>query len=311
MSHCPCGATKTASQKRCNQCQKFATNYCRAKKDIGSEKALIWQDAIESGKIDKEGFMTEARDVLPKELAKLIDHYIEELMVAEDEVAMVGTGDFLDEDDLKDTYAKKPLRLAAILKKTKRIWCKSSECELIEDMKYQSKESSIRKRIATSGMKAVAQQKIKRVKVEKAKPDESAKLDKGNGEAPMEDLNDGQLAKVTKWTEQIDKIITDMSGFVKTIEEAVWAEYCPPYVILKAQAVQVSAEASKATLANLTNTKRTAAKFTTIAKTIKDLQAEAKEAKRKVNLQMKEAKLAHGGEDGDGEADAEAAVGGA
>ena len=309
MAHCPCGATKTASQKRCNQCQKFATNYCRAKKDIGSEKALIWQDAIESGKIDKELFMTEARDVLPKELAKLIDSHIEELMVAEDEVAMVGTGDFLDEDDLKDKYAKKPLRLAAILKNAKRIWCNNSECELIEDMKYQSKESSSSKRIATVGMKAMAQQNVKRVKVEKAKPDESA--NKGNGEATMEDLNEGQLTKVTKWTEQVDKIITDMSGFVNTIQGAVWAEYCPPYVILKAQAVQVSAEASKATLANLTTTKRTAAKFTTIAKTIKDLQAEAKEAKRKVNLQMKEAKLAHGGEDGDGEADEEAAVGGA
>ena len=83
MALCPCSATKTASQKRCNKCQSVATNYCRVKKEMGAEKALVWKDALDTGKIDKEKFMAEARDVMPKALAKLMDHYLEELMVAE------------------------------------------------------------------------------------------------------------------------------------------------------------------------------------------------------------------------------------
>ena len=263
---------------------------------MGAEKALVWDDALNTGKIDKEKFMAEARELMPKDLAKLVDDYLEEVMVAEDEVSMVGTGEFLDEDDLKEKYAKKPQRLAAILKNAKRIWCKNSECELIEDMKYQSKESSIRKRIATSGMKAVAQQKVKRVKVQKEKPAEPASVD---GEEKLVDLTEAQLTKVSKWSEQAYKIVKELTDFVKTIEGAKWAEHMPQYVNLKLQAVIVSAEASQATLANLASTKKTAAKISTIAKTIKDLQAEAKEAKRKYLLQMNEAKLAAGIEDED------------
>ena len=296
MALCPCGETKAASQKRCPKCQSVATNYCRVKKEMGAEKALVWNDALNTGKIDKQQFMADAREVMPKDLAKLVDQYLEELFLAEDEVAMVGTGEFLDEDDLKEKYAKKPQRLAAILKNAKRMWCNISECELIEDMKYQSKESSIRKRIVQSGMKAVAQEKIKRVKVEKEKPAEPASVD---GETKLVDVTEAQLTKVSKWSEQADKIVKELTGCVKTIEGAKWAEHLPPYVNLKLQAVIVSAEASQATLANLASTKKTAANISTIAKTIKDLQAEAKEAKRKYLLQMNEAKLAAGIEDED------------
>ena len=307
MAFCPCGATKAASQKRCSKCQSVATNYCRVKKEMGTEKALVWNDALNTGKIDKEKFMADARDVLPKDLAKLVDTYLEELMVAEDEVAMVGTGEFLDEDDLKETYAKKPQRLAAILKNAKRIRILKN-AKRIEDMKYQSKESSIRKRIATSGIKAVAQQKVKRVKVQKETTAQPASVD---GEANLVDISEAQLTKISKWTEQVDKIVEELAGFVKTIEDAKWAEHCPPYVKLKLQAVIVSAEANKATLANLTNTKKTAAKISSIAKTIKDLQAEAKEAKRKYLLQMNEAKLAAGIEDEDEDEEVAPGAGGA
>ena len=296
MALCPCGETKAASQKRCPKCQSVATNYCRVKKEMGAEKALVWNDALNTGKIDKQQFMADAREVMPKDLAKLVDQYLEELFLAEDEVAMVGTGEFLDEDDLKEKYAKKPQRLAAILKNAKRMWCNISECELIEDMKYQSKESSIRKRITMSGIKTEAQEKVKRVKVQKETPAEPASVD---GEAKLQDISPAQLTKISKWIEQVDKIVKELAGFVKTIEGAKWAEHLPQYVKLKLEAVIVSALASRATLANLTNTKKTAAKISTIAKTIKDLQAEAKEAKRKYLLQMNEAKLAAGIEDED------------
>ena len=296
MALCPCGETKAASQKRCPKCQSVATNYCRVKKEMGAEKALVWNDALNTGKIDKQQFMADAREVMPKDLAKLVDQYLEELFLAEDEVAMVGTGEFLDEDDLKEKYAKKPQRLAAILKNAKRMWCNISECELIEDMKYQSKESSIRKRITMSGIKTEAQEKVKRVKVQEEATAEPASVD---GEAKLQDISPAQLTKISKWIEQVDKIVKELAGFVKTIDGATWAEYLPQYVKLKLEAVIVSALASKATLANLTNTKKTAAKISTIAKTIKDLQAEAKEAKRKYLLQMNEAKLAAGIEDED------------
>eukprot|EP00959_Pyramimonas_sp_CCMP1952_P188122 3933791-Pyramimonas_sp.AAC.1 len=63
---------------------------------------------------------------------------IEEKSETYTEVEMQGTGDFLDEDDLKEKYKNKPLRLKGILARARRFADPISGVELIEDMQYKS-----------------------------------------------------------------------------------------------------------------------------------------------------------------------------
>ena len=53
-------------------------------------------------------------------------------------VQMMGNGTFLDEEDLKEKYKSKPLRLAAIMKNTQTFFYTTSEPLLYEDMEYTS-----------------------------------------------------------------------------------------------------------------------------------------------------------------------------
>ena len=112
---CNCGKPKTLGAKRCPCCQKDSTNLCRALKSLGDEKAERWRNAIKTGGIDREEFTKQAAGKLPKDIAKMMEFRIEETFTEESTLEMVGTGDFLDEEDMRDKYKGKPKRLEAIL----------------------------------------------------------------------------------------------------------------------------------------------------------------------------------------------------
>ena len=57
------------------------------------------------------------------------------------EVEFVGTGDFMDEADLREKYTSRAGRADEIIKNTNKIYCKNAEVELYEDMMYKSKKT--------------------------------------------------------------------------------------------------------------------------------------------------------------------------
>ena len=78
------------------------------------------------------------------------------------EVKMVGTGVFMDEEDLTEKYKGKPKRLAAILKNTDTYYDDRGEVLLYEDMTYQSSkvESSSIKRTNETVVDDINPQKV-------------------------------------------------------------------------------------------------------------------------------------------------------
>eukprot|EP00959_Pyramimonas_sp_CCMP1952_P445850 9334578-Pyramimonas_sp.AAC.1 len=161
---CKCGKAKTPGAKRCHDCQSDATRMSRALKSLGGDMAERWRDAINTGGIDGEEFKKLASGKLPKEIAKMMEFRIEETFADECTLEMVGTGDFLDEEDMTEKYKNKPKRLAVILKNANRYYCDIAETEYIEDMTYKSRKSLVQKRSHKETCAASGEQKVKKVK---------------------------------------------------------------------------------------------------------------------------------------------------
>ena len=112
--------------------------------------------------------MTKAEEVGPA-LTKLIETTYTEGSTEMHEVKMVGTGEYLDEDDLKERYKNKPLRFAAIMKNANRFYCKVSEAMLFEDMKSASMETKGVKRTFERTASASNEETIKKVTAKREK----------------------------------------------------------------------------------------------------------------------------------------------
>ena len=77
-------------------------------------------------------------------------------------MAMVGTGDWIDEDDMKAKYKNKPARLSSILRNCKRWYDPQGEVELLEDMAYQSKSTAKDTVAVSNKRKITAEENIKK-----------------------------------------------------------------------------------------------------------------------------------------------------
>ena len=111
---------------------------------------------------DKETLMAKARDAYGDVLFKLLRTTLTEEINTESKVGFTGTGVFMDEDDIKEKYAEKPSRLAAVLKHAKRIRCPTTQIELIEDMQYTSCAASSSTHTTTAKRELEGTEKMKK-----------------------------------------------------------------------------------------------------------------------------------------------------
>jgi len=165
---------------------------------------------------------------------------------AESSVEMIGTGEWLDKDDLETKYQHKPDRLKAILKNTGTFWCPTSETLLYEDMTYKSlrtdKINAKREMSVTCEVgKKVKKAKVKKVETEeggaetneKAETKKKAKGDgKGKDEGPIEKpLTEAQQKKLTKAKEDLEKLCKIVKESTKELDgDHAWLKFIPGYV---------------------------------------------------------------------------------
>ena len=97
---------------------------------------------------DTSAFVTKAKNAYGKDLMKMLEDEMTETNTVVAFASLTGTGQFLDEEELRAKYADKQQRLNGILKNARRIVCPVSEIEMIEDMAYQSTQGNNRKRTA-------------------------------------------------------------------------------------------------------------------------------------------------------------------
>ena len=246
-------------------------------------------------KIDKQKFFEAAQNATGADLAKLMTQELSELRTASSEVKLVGTGSFLDVEDLKEKYKAKPARLEAILKNARKIWDDVSECYLIEDMAYQSVTTAGESTTRTAKRTCETEEKVKKAKVAKVKTEEE-NVPK-DGETEDKPLGVSQL----KWVEkQLTTLATNLEK-IKAVEEefgpadkrAPFVEHLPLYVLTSMTATSLEVDAFREMLL-LVKEANKAAGFKNIQATAKELAANFKERHRRAVLQIAEAKVVSG-----------------
>ena len=178
---------------------------------------------------DKEHIIAKAKDSYGDALFKLLRTTLTEEINTESKVGFTGTGVFMDEDDIKEKYAKKPSRLAAVLKHAKRIRCPTTQIELIEDMQYTSCAASSSTHTTTAKRELEGTEKMKKPK----KP----KVVKEEGEEPTEKekpLTAAQLSHLQKYTDGVDATYKQLeesyAPIKKSVDEKGWGMNVPQYI---------------------------------------------------------------------------------
>ena len=75
-------------------------------------------------------------ELMGPDLKSELSNLVEEEKTNKTELKLVGTGDWLDEVELKGKYKHNPARAAAIIANTKTHWCDIGKVKLFQDMRY-------------------------------------------------------------------------------------------------------------------------------------------------------------------------------
>ena len=182
-------------EKRCRQCATTSVKLSRALSGYSESFVSDWKEAEKQPTFDRQAFYKNANGLLAEDLGKLVEEAVAEHTQSTSHVELVGTGDFIDEADLKERYKNKPQRLEGIIQHTRRMVCPISGCELFEDMifKSQQRESCTRKR--EHHIRATTENKLRKTKTD-TKPKAAPAAIINQGEA--KEFTENQLKLLIK-----------------------------------------------------------------------------------------------------------------
>jgi hypothetical protein len=160
----------------------------------------------------------------------------------------VGTGEFLDQEDLEEKYKTKPQRSAAILKNAKTFWCSISETLLYEDMAYKSNRTDKAK--ATRAMETNVLARESKLRPPKRPKTDAPNADglptQGNIEPPKKEpkpMTSAQETAITKKIADLEKLkgtFDEKTNCLKSKEE--WMKFVPSYVHDRAEVARAQVD---------------------------------------------------------------------
>ncbi len=120
-------------------------------------------------KEEKVKFFATNSKTMGDELSVAVQDVITRVLNKTEEVEFKGTGNFMDEHDLREKYAKKPDQADAIIKNTRAMFDTMREVMLYEDMMYSSKVAQNEKLETSSGQSSTHDRYVKGKGVKKPK----------------------------------------------------------------------------------------------------------------------------------------------
>ena len=269
---------------RCKTCTNFGTRVYRAQLAMSEKDRVAWQEAQGMQEFDKGEFLARAKNLMPKELAALMVTTMKEFKSRTSEVKMVGTGEFLDRFDLEAKYKNKPLRLAAVLKNARTLYCTIAETTLYEDMRYTTEDSiSSKSRVETEAEISAEEKRKKTAEaVKKVKREPSAA-------GATHPLTPKQEEQVTKWVETIKKSKEAMDKVSLDVMVPEMQQYLPSYMQSEVAAVNAQIDVVSGEMGHTLANKQTN-NFAKLSSDFKGAVEAVKECKRKSNVQFNEAR---------------------
>jgi len=274
--------------RRCNCCSAVANRICRLLAN-SSEEFKVKAAAVQNS-MTKEQFYELAKDKVGQDLEKLIVHTYSVTQVTVNIAEMQGTGEFLDEEELKIKYKDRPLRLQAILKNAAKMYHPTWECDVYEDTVFKRETRDSVKRTEEETLEASTTERVKKIKRAKVAPkpkngDSDETDDKAN------ELKQSTLTWVDKALTKSEELATKTSeiiGAVALEENKDWVAFMPTYIITDARALSAKIVAFRSELELVKETKICAA-IAGVRQQWKDIQEEHKETTRIYKVQKDEA----------------------
>ena len=268
------------SSNRCKECRTFAVRISRALAAQSDDWRTEW------AKVDTTVFAQKAKTLYGEDLVKIMEDMMDETHTDEAFACLTGTGNFLDEADMREKYASKPARLEAILKNARRFKCPVSETEMIEDMVYQSTQRNTQKRvherILSCKTPAVT---IKRRKTSKPTPKEPGE---DPTHKPLSVKNKEALTKQIESMPKMEQDLIELTAAMEAEESKPWAELLPGYVVASLKGAQAKVMTHKTDIElKIAND---ACDMKTMNVAWKELKEHLKEVKRRALVQAAEAK---------------------
>jgi hypothetical protein len=121
---------------RCTECNSLKSRVQRVLTKVGQEQASAFRDL---SKDEKMKFFAKNRMAMGEELSVAIQEVTTRVTKRVEELEFKGTGEFMDEHDVREKYAKKPDQAEAILQNSRSMFDPMRGVTLYEDMKYTSK----------------------------------------------------------------------------------------------------------------------------------------------------------------------------
>jgi hypothetical protein len=194
--HAVSGKKNGLAPFRCSDCNSLRSRLTRLlTKDDNQEQAGAFKTLTKDEKIE---FFAKNRKAMGDELSVAVHDVISRVLKKTEELEFSGTGVFLDEVDLLEKYAKKPLQAAAIMKNSRSVFDPIREVKVYEDMKYSSKAAQNEK-LETSNMQSSTHDRY--VKGKAAKKGTAVKQE------PASEIIDLSAAQLTSLGELVADIV--------------------------------------------------------------------------------------------------------
>jgi hypothetical protein len=151
---------------RCGDCNSLKSRVTRLLKRGGHEHSASFKDLSKEEKVE---FFAKNSKCMGEELSVAVQDVITRVLKKTEEVEFKGTGEFIDEPDLREKYANKPEQANAIIKNSRSMFDSIRETTLYEDMAYSSKVAQNEKLETSSGQSSTHDRYVKAKTVKKTK----------------------------------------------------------------------------------------------------------------------------------------------
>ena len=232
----------TTKDFQCKTCVALGTRLGRmvAKNDLQEE----WKGI---GKESRARFMADCAGKFGNDLRLAVEETIEECKVTEDNEFFFNDGHFLDEDDLKTKYEKKPQQLESIMENARTHFCKVRKVKLYEDPDYNSKVSQGQTTKTVEKRSCKRESAIKAAK--KPKVEKPLAIEEGAQADGLEPgLKKSQIGRIGKLIDKLTKANEDLKTTLEKAREPFMADFIPAMTVKKAAAASKLVDAQKAGL---------------------------------------------------------------
>lgn len=276
-----CGEAKgkvTKGTFRCSDCNSLKSRLHRLLSKDGMESQSQLFKALP--KDERMEFFKNSANMMGKDLASAVDEHITRTSKRESETGFIGTGEWLDEHDLREKYKHKGEQATNIMENSRKVMDPVRKVWLFEDMTYKSSVSRSEKLSEVHEQSVSQSSKLKKEKkVVKAEP-------------VSQDSSVIEIEKAMHLLGIVSKPVAECMEEVKEhnlteyISQPVMSKFVTHHLMLKE--LQASAEILKES-EQLTDEE--AKRF---GKQVQDQKLESKEVVRCFKLQLNAAKAAAG-----------------